>query len=412
MCTTAQADMTDAIHESPLLKALVKGFRRHFGSAPTTLARAPGRVNLIGEHTDYNDGFVLPCAIDFHTLVAARPRTDGQVRVLALDMDGATDHFRADATIVHSQRAPWANYVRGVVRELQLSGHAPGGPVGADIAITGNVPRGAGLSSSAALEVALLQAWQQMQALTGPGGLDATTIARLAQRAENDFVGCHCGIMDQLVSARGQAGHALLIDCRSLQATPVPLPAGLAVLIAHSKVRRGLVDSAYNERRAQCEAAARHFGVPALRDLTPAMLAAGAAAGVADLDALTLQRARHVVTENARTTAAASALASGDLATLGRLMAESHTSMRDDFAITVPAIDALVGVLQQAIGAEGGARMTGGGFGGCVVALLPQDRVAAATAAVAQHYRAPGGEAAEVWVCQAQAGAGAGAVRA
>lgn len=392
--------MAHAIHGSPLLQPLLQGFRQHFGHGPTTLARAPGRVNLIGEHTDYNDGFVLPCAIDFHTLVAARPRSDGRVRVLALDMDGATDQFRADATIVHTPRAPWADYVRGVVRELQLSGLAPGGPVGADIAITGNVPRGAGLSSSAALEVALLQAWQQMQAIAA---LDATTIARLAQRAENDFVGCRCGIMDQLVSARGEAGHALLIDCRSLQAAPVPLPAGLAVLIAHSKVRRGLVDSAYNERRTQCEAAARHFGVPALRDLTPAALDAGAAG----LDALTLRRARHVVTENARTTAAAAALASGDLATLGRLMAESHASMRDDFAITVPAIDRLVDVLQQAIGADGGARMTGGGFGGCVVALLPQDRVAAATAAVAQRYRAPSGEAAEVWVCQAQAGAGA-----
>lgn len=395
--------MAHAIHGSPLLQPLLRGFRQHFGHGPTTLARAPGRVNLIGEHTDYNDGFVLPCAIDFHTLVAARPRTDGRVRVLALDMDDATDQFRADATIVHTPRAPWADYVRGVVRELQLSGQAPGGPVGADIAITGNVPRGAGLSSSAALEVALLQAWQQMQGLHG---LDQTTIARLAQRAENDFVGCRCGIMDQLVSARGEAAHALLIDCRSLQATPVPLPAGLAVLIAHSKVRRGLVDSAYNERRTQCEAAARHFGVPALRDLSPVRLEAGAAG----LDDLTLRRARHVVTENARTTAAANALAAGDLATLGRLMAQSHASMRDDFGITVPAIDQLVDVLQRAIGSEGGARMTGGGFGGCVVALLPQDRVAAATAAVAQNYRSPGGEAAEVWVCQAQAGAGAVAV--
>ncbi|HOB94883.1 MAG TPA: galactokinase [Aquabacterium sp.] len=319
------------------------------------------------------------------------------MRVAALDLGGATDSFRADATIVHNRTAPWADYVRGVVRELQLAGHQPGG---ADIAITGNVPRGAGLSSSAALEVALLHAWRHLQALPG---LDATTIAQLAQRAENDFVGCRCGIMNQLISARGEAGHALLIDCRSLQARPVPLPAGLAVLIAHSKVRRGLVDSAYNERRAQCETAARHFGVPALRDLTPAALDAGAAG----LDPLVMKRARHVVTENARTTAAASALAAGDLATLGRLMAQSHTSMRDDFAITVPAIDLLVDVLQKAIGAEGGARMTGGGFGGCVVALLPQDRVAAATAAVAQRYRAPSGEAAEVWVCQAQAGAGA-----
>ncbi|GCL66323.1 galactokinase [Pseudaquabacterium pictum] len=383
---------------SPLLPALLAGFQARFGAAPTTLAQAPGRVNLIGEHTDYNDGFVLPCAIDFHTLVAARPRSDGQVRVLALDLDGAGDSFRSDATIVHSRTAPWANYVRGVVRGLQQAGLAPSG---ADIAITGNVPQGAGLSSSAALEVALLHAWQHLQGLNA---LDATRIAQLAQRAENDFVGCRCGIMDQLISARGQAGHALLIDCRSLQARPVPLPAGVAVMIVHSRVQRGLVDSAYNERRAQCEAAARHFGVPALRDVSLDRLQADGAG----LEALAWQRARHIVTENARTEAAAQALAAGDLVAMGRLMAESHASMRDDFAITVLAIDQLVTILQQAIGPVGGARMTGGGFGGCVVALLPQDRVDAAREAVARQYRAPGGEAAVVWVCQAQAGAAAG----
>ena len=380
---------------SPLLPALLAGFQTHFGPAPTTLARAPGRVNLIGEHTDYNGGFVLPCAIDFHTLVAARPRSDGQVRVVALDLGGATDSFRANATIVHSRTAPWSNYVRGVVRELQLADLAP---QGADIAITGNVPRGAGLSSSAALEVALLQAWRHQQGLHT---LDATRVAQLAQRAENDFVGCHCGIMDQLISARGQAGHALLLDCRSLQAQPVPLPAGMAVMIVHSQVRRGLVDSAYNERRAQCETAARHFAVAALRDVPLAQLQPGAAG----LDPLAWRRARHVVTENDRTEAAARALAAGDLAAMGRLMAESHVSMRDDFAITVPAIDQLVDILQQAIGPAGGARMTGGGFGGCVVALLPQQQVAAARDAVARQYRAPDGAPALVWVCEAQAGA-------
>ncbi len=387
--------MPTAISNSPLLPGLLAAFQAHFRAVPTTLARAPGRVNLIGEHTDYNDGFVLPCAIEAHTLVAARPRSDHQVRLLALDLDGATDSFRSDATIVHSSRAPWANYVRGVVRELQLTGLAP---CGADIAISGNVPRGAGLSSSASLEVAVLRAWQHLQGLPG---LDANAIARMAQRAENDFVGCHCGIMDQLISVRGEAGHALLIDCRSLQARPVPLPPGLAVMIVHSQVRRGLVDSAYNERRQQCEAAARHFGVAALRDVSMPQLLAGAAG----LDPLAWRRARHVVGEIARTEAAARALAAGDLPGLGRLMAASHASMRDDFAITVPAIDQLVAILQQVIGSEGGARMTGGGFGGCVVALLPQHRVAAASAALAAHYRAPGGEAALVWVCTPGPGA-------
>jgi galactokinase len=246
--------------------------------------------------------------------------------------------------------------------------------------------------------VAVLQALNHTQGL----GLGATEIALLAQQAENEFVGCQCGIMDQLISARGQAGHALLIDCRSLAARPVPLPADLAVVIVHSRVARGLVDSAYNERRQQCEAAARHCGVPALRDLDLAALQAGAAG----LNPLTLRRARHVVSENQRTLDAAEALATGDLRALGVLMAHSHASMRDDFQITVPAIDQLVAITQSAIGDEGGARMTGGGFGGCVVALMPQQRVAAVQAAVARQYRAPGGEAATVWVCQARDGAG------
>ena len=380
---------------SELLPRLAASFQNAFHAPPAVVVKAPGRVNLIGEHTDYNDGFVLPCAIDFHTLVAARPRNDVVVRVVVADYGDATDEFRLDVPIVPRADAQWANYVRGVVKVLLERGLALHG---ADLAVTGNVPQGAGLSSSAALEVAVGQAFKSLQGLDA---LSATDLALIGQQAENRFVGVNCGIMDQLISARGEAGHALLIDCRCLATQPVPLPAGLAVLIAHSKVRRGLVDSAYNERRAQCEAAARHFGVPALRDLTPAQLDAGAA----NLDDLTLQRARHVVTENPRTEAAAAALAAGDLPALGRLMAASHASMRDDFAITVPAIDQLVDILQQAIGTEGGARMTGGGFGGCVVALLPQERVATATDAVARHYRAPGGDAAEVWVCQAQAGA-------
>lgn len=382
---------------SPLLPRLAAVFQSTFGVPPALLAQAPGRVNLIGEHTDYNDGFVLPCAIDFHTLVAARPRADRQVRVLATDLGRDLDQFSLDAPIEPRQDLVWANYVRGVVQQLL----AAGWPLqGADLAISGNVPRGAGLSSSAALEVAVAQAFKQLCDLRA---LTATDMAVIAQRAENDFVGCRCGIMDQLVSARGHAGHALLIDCRSLDVQPVPLPAGVAVMIVHSNVRRGLVDSEYNLRRSQCEAAARHFGVAALRDLS----AAGLAGGSVGLDAVTLRRARHVVTENARTLAARDALSDGDLVEVGRLMAQSHASMRDDFEITVPAIDTLVDILQGAIGADGGARMTGGGFGGCVVALLPEGRVDAVRAAVAALYRAPGGQAGTVWVCQARGGAAA-----
>jgi galactokinase len=232
-------------------------------------------------------------------------------------------------------------------------------------------------------------------------GLDATAVALLAQRAENRFVGCQCGIMDQLVSARGEPGHALLIDCRTLAALPVPLPDDLAVMIVHSRVARGLVDSAYNERRRQCEVAARHYGVPALRDLELAQLLSGAQG----LDHTVLRRARHVVTENQRTLDAADALAAGDLQRLGVLMAASHASMRDDFDITVPAVDQLVAIAQTAIGLEGGARMTGGGFGGCVVALLPQSSVGAVRAQIEREYRTPCGEIAPIWVCNAQGGA-------
>ncbi len=373
-----------------------EAFRAAFGVEPTLRVQAPGRVNLIGEHTDYNDGFVLPCAIDFGTRIAARPRKDDQVQIVAADYDGAIDRFRIGTAIPHREDAAWANYARGMVQMLA----ARGLPLrGADLAVAGDVPQGAGLSSSASFEVAVGQAFKSLHGLD----LDPTTLALTAQRAENQFVGCNCGIMDQLISARGEAGHALLIDCRSLAAMPVPLPPELAVMIVHSRVQRGLVESEYNTRRRQCEAAARHYGVAALRDVDLQRLQADAAG----LDEVVYRRARHIVTENARTQAAAQALAAGDLPALGRLMAASHVSMRDDFEITVPAVDRLVEILQQAIGPQGGARMTGGGFGGCVVGLMPSGRVDAARAAVEAGYRLPGGEAPTVWVCRASAGAGA-----
>ncbi len=380
---------------TPHARALT-AFGVAFGQAPSCAVQAPGRVNLIGEHTDYNDGFVLPCAIDFHTVVAARARDDATVRVVAADCGGQTDSFRLDAPITPRADLPWANYVRGMVAMLVAHGVQLRG---AELAIAGNVPQGAGLSSSASLELAIGQAFNAMQ---GQGALHAIDLARLAQRAENEFAGCQCGIMDQLVSACGQAGHALLIDCRSLALRPVPLPADMAVMIVHSRVRRGLLDSEYNLRRMQCEAAARHFGVAALRDLDLNALTARAAG----LDGVVLRRARHVVTENQRTRGAADALAAADLPRLGRLMAESHASMRDDFEITVPAIDRLVAIAQQAIGSAGGARMTGGGFGGCIVALMPQQQVAAVRAAIAAQYRSPEGEGAVIHVCRASAGAG------
>jgi galactokinase len=381
---------------SPLISSLTAAFERSFQGAPDMLVQAPGRVNLIGEHTDYNDGFVLPCAIDFHTLVAARARSDRIVRVVALDYADQLDEFSLDTPIVPREDAPWANYVRGVVQMLLAHGVALGG---ADLALVGNVPQGAGLSSSASLEVAVGQAFKGLYRLNG---LSPTDLALIAQRAENQFVGCNCGIMDQLISARGQQGHALLIDCRSLHTQAVPMPQDMAVMIIHSRVRRGLVESEYNTRRAQCEQAARHYGVAALRDLTVAQLQAGSQG----LDAVAYRRARHVVTENQRTVDAAAALAAHDMRVMGQLMAQSHVSMRDDFQITVPAIDALVDITQNAIGPEGGARMTGGGFGGCVVALVPQALVAHVRSAVQAQYRSPQGELAQIHVCSPSAGAG------
>jgi galactokinase len=381
---------------SILSQAASQAFQTAFGYVPQHWVQAPGRVNLIGEHTDYNDGFVLPCAINFGTVIAVSGRSDKIVRVVAADYQGETDKFQLDNPIETLADGTWPNYVRGVVKYLQAHGLQL---QGADLALAGDVPQGAGLSSSASLEVAVTQAFKTLQ---GFNDLSPTDMALIAQRAENLFVGCNCGIMDQLVSARGEEGSALLIDCRSLTTQTVPLPPDVAVMIVHSRIRRGLVGSEYNTRRQQCEAAAKHYGVKALRDLSLRRLEADAG----DLDATVLRRARHIVTENQRTLDAAETLAAGDLRQMGRLMAASHNSMRDDFEITVPAMDRLVEILQTAIGDIGGARMTGGGFGGCAVALMPQEKVESVRLAVENNYQSPTGEAGTVYVCHASAGAG------
>ncbi len=385
--------MTDSL--STLRQPLQDAFTRAFAQLPETIVRAPGRVNLIGEHTDYNDGFVLPCAIDYGTLVAIRRRDDDLMRIVAVDYGEDMDQFHANLPIEHRAESSWSNYVRGVVDALKKRGIAVNG---ADIGISGNVPQGAGLSSSASLEVAVLFALTYV----GSYRLDLKDIALTAQQAENEFVGCNCGIMDQLISACGRAEHALLIDCRSLETRAVPLPRDIAVMIIHSGVKRGLVDSAYNERRAQCEAASRHYRVAALRDLTLVELDARAAG----LEDVVLRRARHVVSENQRTLEAAAALAAGNLQRLGELMVASHASMRDDFEITVPEIDRLVEIVQATLGGQGGARMTGGGFGGCVVALMPRGHVETVKHAINAQYRTTDGGSARVWVCSATDGAG------
>jgi galactokinase len=374
---------------------LLSRFKQHFGACATHLSHAPGRVNLIGEHTDYNGGFVLPCAIDFQTLVALRARSDDQVQVMALNAEDAIDRFQLGPAIRKQAGMPWANYVRGVFEVLRQAGHPLSG---VDIAIVGNIPQGTGLSSSASLEVALLAGLCDLNHIHAV----PTQWAQWAQRAENHFVGTQCGIMDMWISATAQADCASLLDCRSLASETCHVPDGLEVVIINSNIRRGLVGSEYNLRRQQCEQAARHFGASSLRDVSLAQLLAARGA----MDPVVFARARHILTENARTLRMAQALRDDSVHLISSLMAESQASMRDDFAITVPAIDQLVAIISGIVGERGGVRMTGGGFGGCVVALMPPDLVGACEAALAQQYRSPDGVPAEVYRPAISAGAG------
>lgn len=374
----------------PLVERITQQFERCFGTEPPLVVRAPGRVNLIGEHTDYNDGFVLPMAIDRAIWIALRPRDDDRVHAHSLDFDQATTF---SLTALRRESAGWAEYLKGVAWALQKAGYRLRGWDGV---VAGDVPVGAGLSSSAALELATARAFAAVSDLPW----DAAAMAKLGQQAENEWVGMNCGIMDQMISSAGQAGHALLIDCRSLDTWPAPLPPGTAVVVLDTATRRGLVDSAYNERRAQCEAAARFFGVPALRDVTLEKFEMKADG----LDQVTRRRARHVITENARTLAAADAMRRGDAFELGRLMNASHASLRDDFKVSREEVDTMVACARQEAGCYG-ARMTGGGFGGCAVALVRASAATPFAAKVDASYRVATGLTPSIYVCQASDGA-------
>ncbi|MEH0666724.1 galactokinase [Vibrio scophthalmi] len=380
---------------SELIQNVKSSFEKVLGYVPSHIIQAPGRVNLIGEHTDYNDGFVLPCAINYQTVVAAAKRDDNLVRVVSVDYGNAVDEFDITQTITFEQDKMWANYIRGVVKCLLARGYTFNG---ADISVSGNVPQGAGLSSSAALEVVIGQTFKELYKLD----ISQAEIALNGQQAENEFVGCNCGIMDQMISAEGRENHAMLLDCRTLETQSVSMPAEMAVVIINSNKKRGLVDSEYNTRREQCEEAARIFGVSALRDVTIEEFNAKAS----ELDAVVAKRARHVITENDRTLEAAQALRNNDIKRMGELMAKSHASMRDDFEITVKEIDVLVEMVKKVIGDQGGVRMTGGGFGGCIVALVPPALVGDVRAVVEAQYEAQTGLKASIYVCQAKQGAG------
>jgi galactokinase len=366
-------------------------FRQRFGSRPNYVVRAPGRVNLIGEHTDYNDGFVLPLAIDRAVWLAVGPRRDRKVSVHSLDFG---ENLEFDLDGLKRENSGWREYPKGVAWALQEAGHRLQGWQGV---LAGDVPIGAGLSSSAALELAVARAFAAVSELPW----EPLVMARLGQRAENAWVGVRCGIMDQTVSAAGRAGHALLIDCRLLEVTPVPLPPETTVVVLDTGTRRELADSAYNERRRHCEETARHFGVRALRDISLERFEAESA----KLDSVTRRRARHVITENARTVEAAQAMQRADAHTLGALMDASHTSLRDDFAVSCTELDCMVEVGKRHEACFG-IRMTGAGFGGCAVALVRTTQTHDFARQTASSYQAATGRKPSIYITPATDGAG------
>jgi galactokinase len=372
-----------------------KAFFTQFGYEPSNTFHAPGRVNLIGEHTDYNDGFVLPAAINFGTCISATKRDDHLVRVCAVNFEYAITEFSLAGPIPKSHEHPWSNYIRGVCTVLIQAGYKL---TGVDMTIVGNVPYGAGLSSSAALEIVAIRTLLTL----ADERIDPTAAALLGQKTENEYIGAQTGIMDQLISASGEHNHALLIDCRDLSTRSVAMDPTYKIVIFNSNVKRGLVDSEYNTRRIQCQTAAEILKVEALRDATMEMLTEAKT----QFDSTTFARARHVISENRRTLEAAEALESRDWTTMGELMAQSHQSMKDDFEITVPAIDGLVELITEKLPDRlGGARMTGGGFGGCVVSLIPEEKVDEIVQHIEQNYEKQFGIKESVYICEAVDGA-------
>lgn len=346
-------------------------FNSAFGSKPTGTSFAPGRINLIGDHVDYQNGLVLPMPVATGTAIAWKATQDSTVTIYAADFSGQ-DSFDAHAAD-RPDHVDWRSYCRGMFAHAASFGVQP---VGMQIAIAGNMPRGSGLSSSASLCIALGRAMAQ----AASAQIDPRALALAAQRTEHEFADVACGIMDQMAVALGQPGCAMLLDCRDLTTTDVAIPSGWSVLGVESGVQRGLVDGAYNERRSQCEAACRALNIATLRDGNEAMIAA------ASLDPIIASRARHVVREIARVRDAVKAMKASDIASLGALINASHASLRDDFETSVPAVDQLVKTIQRIVGRHGGARMTGGGFGGTVVTICESDHVAAVQDAVGRDH--------------------------
>jgi galactokinase len=365
---------------------LTEAFRKVYGKRPELVVSSPGRVNLIGDHTDYNDGYVLPFAINRYVEMAARARNDNLVVARSEALPEPVSFNLTD--LAHGGPA-WGEYLKGVAHVLSFTGP------GFDLLIRSGIPVGAGLSSSAALQMALARLISSLS-----GDLwDPIQAARLGQRAENEWVGNACGIMDQLVIANGVEGSALLIDCRTLHIEPQPLPEEIAVVVLDTGTRRDLRDSGYNERREACDRASAAFGVPALRDISPAMLADPPQG----LSANDLKRVRHVVSENGRVLRAAEALRRAEHVEVGRLMTASHESLRDEYEVSTKELDQMVSSAMQQSGCLG-VRMTGAGFGGCVIAFVEGSKAEEMADATLADYRRHTQQLPSAYTCHAVAG--------
>jgi len=380
------------------IEMLLSGFKEHFGAEPEALMRAPGRVNLIGEHTDYNDGFVLPVAIDRDIMVASRSRDDALVRIYSLDFNALTEFSLND--ISHDSENTWSNYPRGVAHFLKEEGYELRGM---EAVVTGNVPLAAGLSSSAAMEVVMAMTFEKISGLE----IDPVKMALICQKAENQFVGVNCGIMDQFVSRMGRKDHALLLDCRELEFDLVPLNLeGVNIVVCNTSVKRGLVDSEYNKRRSECER-----GVKILDDFLPGIRA------LRDVDVDDFQKYHHhlpettekrcgyIVRENVRVLESVQAFEEGDLIRFGILMNESHIGLRDEYEVSCPELDAMVEIAWSTDGVIG-SRMTGAGFGGCTVTLVAEDSLEDLVSKVNKEYPERTGLQPEIYICTAEDGAG------